>query len=910
MNLLQTTQTAIGVNDLSAAKSANNSISANFSAGQLSVTGTTGGDSITISRNAAGTIQINGGAVKVQGGVPTVANTTSITAYGREGADTILLDESNGALPAATLFGGAGNDTLGGGSGADKLYGQADNDTLMGRAGNDLLFGGSGDDVLVGGDGNDMLYGEDGNDRLVWNPGDDSDLFEGGAGSDTAEVHGGNGTEVFTLTANGTRVRFDRIDPAPFALDIGSTEQMVLNMNGGDDQFSATGNLAALIGVSVDGGAGNDTILGSNGADTLLGGDGNDFVDGNQGNDTVVLGAGDDIFGWDPGDGSDTVDGGVGIDTLRFNGSNIGEQIALSAGTTGGARLTRDIGVITTQLANMERIDLATSGGTDTVTLADLTGTGVQQVNVALAAFGGGGDAAIDTVVANGGAASDTITVSGDAAGVAVLGLAAQVLVTGADATDNLVVNGGAGSDTMNASALVPSAMRVTLDGGANDDTLIGSFAADTLLGGDGNDLFVWNPGHGNDTVEGQDGSNDVLRFTGSNIGEAVGLYANGGRVLLNRDVAAVTLDVNGVERIELALAGGSDAVTIGDLTGTGVGQVRVDLSAFGGGSDGVADTIIFSGSSAAETLTLATGATGGVVVANGTTQLEVVGADAALDQLTVYAGLGDDTVDASALSAGSIGLNIQGGLGIDTITGSQGNDVITGGDGNDVVAMAGGDDLFVWNPGDDSDTVNGGTGFDTLRVSGANIAETINIGALGDAAHFTRDIATVAIDARDVEVLRFTAAGGSDTIIVGDLTSTAVERVEIDLGTFGGVADGVQDIVKLSGTAGDDMIQIVGDGSGVWVFGLGADVYIEHFDAGVDSLLIEGLGGNDVIQADGMALGTMYLVADGGDGDDVLLGSAGVDALFGGDGNDVLLGGPGSDWLDGGTGDNIVIQD
>ena len=80
-------------------------------------------------------------------------------------------------------------------------------------------------------------------------------------------------------------------------------------MNGGDDTFSATGNLAALINVTVDGGTGNDTILGSNGNDTLLGGDGNDFIDGKQGNDTAFLGAGDDVFQWDPGDGSDVIEG-------------------------------------------------------------------------------------------------------------------------------------------------------------------------------------------------------------------------------------------------------------------------------------------------------------------------------------------------------------------------------------------------------------------------------------------------------------------------------------------------------------------------------------------------------------------------------------------------------------------------
>ena len=71
-------------------------------------------------------------------------------------------------------------------------------------------------------------------------------------------------------------------------------------MNGGDDQFSATGNLAALIQITVDGGAGNDTILGSNGIDLLLGGEGNDFIDGQQGNDSAFMGAGDDVFQWDP----------------------------------------------------------------------------------------------------------------------------------------------------------------------------------------------------------------------------------------------------------------------------------------------------------------------------------------------------------------------------------------------------------------------------------------------------------------------------------------------------------------------------------------------------------------------------------------------------------------------------------
>ena len=98
-------------------------------------------------------------------------------------------------------------------------------------------------------------------------------------------------------------------------------------MNGGDDSFSATGNLAALISVTVDGGAGDDRILGSNGNDMLLGGDGNDFIDGQQGDDAAFLGAGDDVFQWDPGDGSDAVEGQDGTDTMLFNGANVGEKL-------------------------------------------------------------------------------------------------------------------------------------------------------------------------------------------------------------------------------------------------------------------------------------------------------------------------------------------------------------------------------------------------------------------------------------------------------------------------------------------------------------------------------------------------------------------------------------------------------
>src|SRR5258707_9137263 len=119
--------------------------------GLLTVIGDSANDLITMSRDAAGQLLVNGGAVAIQGGVSTVANTTLIQVFGQGGNDTIALDESNGALPAANLFGGDGNDTLTGGSGNDQPFRGAGNQPLLGKGGNDPPFGGAGHDILVGG---------------------------------------------------------------------------------------------------------------------------------------------------------------------------------------------------------------------------------------------------------------------------------------------------------------------------------------------------------------------------------------------------------------------------------------------------------------------------------------------------------------------------------------------------------------------------------------------------------------------------------------------------------------------------------------------------------------------------------------------------------------------------------------
>ena len=488
---------------------ANAATTATFSAGTLTVFGDSLDNSIAVSRNAAGRILVNGGSVAVSGDTPTVANTTLIRVFGQGGSDVISLNEANGALPAANLFGAAGNDVITGGSGGDQLFGESGTDTLLGKGGFDLLFGGADNDTLTGGVADDQAFGQGGIDRMIWNPGDATDLNEGGEGVDTVEVNGGNGAEQFTTTANGTRVRFDRLNPAPFAIDIGTSEKLVLNANGGDDSFSATGNLAALIAITVDGGAANDTLLGSNGVDILLGGDGNDFADGQQGNDVALLGAGADTFQWDPGDGSDVVEGQSGTDAMTFNGSGTGENMEASA-NGGRVRFTRNVANITMDLNDVESIVARTLGGPDNLVVGDLSGTDVVNVAGDLAASGGGDDAQPDNVIANATNGDDVVSVLGAGTNVQVSGLAARTSVSGAIAgSDRVTVNALAGADVLDASSVAAIGALLTLDGGNGDDVLLGGAGDDTLLGGAGDDVLIGGPG--TDTIDGGTGDNVVL---------------------------------------------------------------------------------------------------------------------------------------------------------------------------------------------------------------------------------------------------------------------------------------------------------------------------------------------------------------------------------------------------------------
>ena len=519
------------------------------------------------------------------------------------------------------------------------------------------------------------------------------------------------------------------------------------------------------------------------------------------------------------------------------------------------------------------------------------------------------------------------IDVFGSGTSVSVLGLSARVNVTNSEgALDTLVVNAGAGNDSIAATTLPAGIIKLTLDGGAGDDTLLGSQGDDVLLGGDGNDfvfgdngndvaflgagddVFQWDPGDGNDVVEGQDGT-DTLLFYGANVGENINLYANGGRAGFTRDIAGVTMDLNGVEQIDFRALDGTDNIVIGDMSGTDVTQVNLDLRGPNGGSDGQVDSVTVNATKVTTSSPLRQCRRCHGRGSPGTRKPVRHGRDRSADPQRSRRRRRARRVGPDV---GVVQLTMNGGLGDDILVGSDGGDLFNGGDGNDVAFMGAGDDTFVWNPGDDNDTLEGQAGFDTLLFNGANVTENITLSANGGRALFTRDIASVITDLNDVERIVYNALGGADNIRINDLSGTDVTQVNVNLaGTINGtVGDGQADNVFVNGTSGDDVILLAGDASGIAVAGLAAQVSVTGTEGALDTITVYGHAGADVIDASAVVAGAVKLVLDGGDGADVIIGSAGDDVLIGGTGDDVLLGGGGNDVIIGGEGDDIEIQD
>jgi Ca2+-binding RTX toxin-like protein len=528
-------------------------------------------------------------------------------------------------------------------------------------------------------------------------------------------LRSGDPTRVEVVTQDGVvghNLRRDRFD------------QIFVDAGAGNDRVAvdeSNGVFTDTETTTVDGGPGNDALLGGSGNETFDGGPGNDSVDGNGGADAAFLGAGDDSFTWDPGDGSDVVEGEDGFDEMVFNGSAGGEIFAAS-NNNGRLRFTRNLGNIVMDVDGTEQVDLNTLGGADATTVNDLSATDVVEVGVDLAAAIGGntGDGAADTVTVNGTNNADTVQIAGANGGAAAGGLAAVTRIGNAEANDTLVVNGLGGDDALSATNLAASAISLAMNGGSENDTLLGGAGIDKLSGDSGNDVidgnggndtgllgtgddsFIWDPGDGSDVVEGGAGF-DTMVFNGAAGNETFDASANGGRLKFFRQPGNILMDTDDTERVDLRALGGVDATTVNDLSATDVVDFAVDLAAAIGGNagDGAADTVTVNGTNGDDVAAIA-GANGSAFVAGLSPFVRIAHAEAVSDRLLVSGLGGNDAITAGPLAASAILLTLEGGTGNDLLRGGSGNDVLSGGPGVDFLdGGAGADQINCGGAGD-----------------------------------------------------------------------------------------------------------------------------------------------------------------------------------------------------------------
>ncbi|MEM1431225.1 MAG: calcium-binding protein [Pseudomonadota bacterium] len=329
-----------------------------------------------------------------------ITNTETLEVNGLGGDDLIRGSEGLAGLIALELNGDAGKDTI------------------IGGDGDDILSGGIGADLLIGAKGNDIMLGGLGRDTMVWNNGDGSDVMDGGEGRDKAIINGADGAgDVFELSADGAGIDFARTNLGPFTIDIENTERVEVNGLGGDDVIQASEGMAGLARLVLDGGAGNDSITGSDGTDVLRGGADNDVLVGAKGDDRVFGGAGDDLLVWNNGDGSDLMNGGRGFDTVQVNGADgAGDQFAIDLSDDGVAFARTNLGPFELDIRKVEVLEVNGLGGNDEIiAAADLS----DEIQLML----------------DGGAGHDTI-----------VGGSGDDVIRGGEGSD--LLTGGAGADT------------------------------------------------------------------------------------------------------------------------------------------------------------------------------------------------------------------------------------------------------------------------------------------------------------------------------------------------------------------------------------------------------------------------------------------------------------------------------
>ena len=352
------------------------------------------------------------------------------------------------------------------------------------------------------------------------------------------------------------------------------TDERILGTDG-DDTIDAQGGSDTVFGDAGDdilsggegrdiirGGSGNDTIRGNADGDLLLGDSGDDTIYGGEGNDLILGGTGNDTLYGDAGD--DTLVGGLGDDSLT---GGTGEDTFLFAANSGNDTIedfdkdndTIDLSMLPEAIAFSDlTLTALTDGRTGTViTHSALTGS-ITVLWVAAADF------TADMFNLPDGSTTSVTTTEGDTVQLyenpwegtdgsdILIDQSNSTRMIGKGGNDRLL--GGEGDDMLEGGAGSDALM-----GEEGDDTLDGGADNDVLYGGSGDDTFVFQAGHGTDTIldftDGDDmidltALTDITAFsdltiTDDNGTAVIDLTSNGGGTIRLDDTAVSDLDAS-----------------------------------------------------------------------------------------------------------------------------------------------------------------------------------------------------------------------------------------------------------------------------------------------------------------------------------------------------------------------------
>ena len=622
--------------------------------------------------------------------------------------------------------------------------------------------------------------------------------------------------------------------------------------------------------------------------DSIVGGAGTDTIDGSQ-----------NANGTDTFSASDAINGGLGTDTLT---------VTIKAAAAIAPALLKDVEIVNvTSTANSSGINFAGATGVTNINLAGSSATafatGISSTSIALgvkntsssgtftftdAALSGSADSvslAIENVssgtvtvqptggattngvetiaITSSGSGANTLTALGDGAGTSWtaitvagtqgidLGTALPTTVTtltstatgttgvtaimGAGAT---TVTGGEGNDSF---SFVTTVGNVSTDGGAGDDTFTfdatGTLTSgDTVTGGEGTDDKIVSTSAqitligstltkvtGVEHLEISDATAGAINATliGTGINQVTFANSVGNTGTLTVNAGATTLNLKGAVNTTAlnVTANGSattDALTIvtdtidqiggNAITGTGVETLNIGMTKIAQ----TVGTITLNGSSAVATTLNLTG--GFSLTVAGGSKLEA----STINASTMTVGSTSTGVVMTTAATTNTAQTITGSAGLDTLYGSSGADSITGGTGNDAITAGAGNDTILGDAGNDTltfgdslasgDSINGGDGNDTISLTATSVTA---LNALGLSA-----VTTLNDRISNVEKLSFSNDFGASFDLaradnISDVTLAVASAGAYTISSFAATNN-----LQLN-AATNDINVTLGDGSG-----------------------------------------------------------------------------------------------